>query len=114
MSQRRKAKVCGKQSFTVFIMGVLSPSLPVVQKFRYILFGQLMKLETAPIEPGQKEDCGNDSDDPLEPFSASENEGDVVIWDNFGREDDFVMGDNFGRENDLWPSTPENQVASPM
>jgi hypothetical protein len=37
-----------------------------VQKFRYVLFGHLMKLERVPIEAGENEEVGNDSDQPIE------------------------------------------------
>lgn len=36
---------------------------PTVQKFRYVLFGHLMKLEKVPIKPGENEECDNDSDE---------------------------------------------------
>jgi hypothetical protein len=37
-----------------------------VQKFRYVLFGHLMKLERVPIEAGENQEVGNDSDQPIE------------------------------------------------
>jgi hypothetical protein len=33
-----------------------------VQKFRYVLLGHLMKLESVPIKAGENEEVGNDSD----------------------------------------------------
>ncbi|KAJ7639602.1 hypothetical protein DFH06DRAFT_1335282 [Mycena polygramma] len=64
-----------------------------VQNFRYVLFAQLMKLKKVSIEPGEDEECGNDSDYPI-----------IVSSPRAEREDDIVSR----------AATPEDLAVNPM
>ncbi|KAJ7035326.1 hypothetical protein C8F04DRAFT_1098881 [Mycena alexandri] len=50
-----------------------------VQKFRYIVFGHIMKLPTLPIEPGDNEEIVNDSDWEIISPMVSEDESEIEV-----------------------------------
>ncbi|KAJ7891036.1 hypothetical protein B0H13DRAFT_1887365 [Mycena leptocephala] len=84
-----------------------------VQKFRYVLFGQLMKLEMAPIEPGVNEECENDSDYPSEISPPMSENGDRMELEVSSRSPENLFGSSIMSS---WTPTsiPSPEIAPPV